>query len=260
MKCIRFLVHGHYHEGTLTTTGMLRDEAGREYREEDVVFLPPVEPHAIIGLALNYADHVTELSKVDLPSEQANTIKQQPALFFKPLTSLIGHRGQIIYPNGVDYLHYEGELAVVLGRSGRRIRESEAMDYVKGYTIANDVTARDFVQNFYRPPVKAKGWDSFGPLGPWLVTTDELPDPTNLELRTFVNGELRQHGNTRDLIYSIPQIIIFVSEFLTLQENDVLLTGTPRGISRIHPGDVVQIEIDGIGALENQVVKEQYDE
>ena len=88
MKCVRFLVHGHYHEGTLTATGMLRDEAGHEHRGDDVVFLPPVEPHAIIGLALNYADHVTELSKVDLPSEQANTIKQQPALFFKPLTSL----------------------------------------------------------------------------------------------------------------------------------------------------------------------------
>jgi 5-oxopent-3-ene-1,2,5-tricarboxylate decarboxylase/2-hydroxyhepta-2,4-diene-1,7-dioate isomerase len=108
--------------------------------------------------------------------------------------------------------------------------------------------------------VKAKGWDTFGPLGPWLVTAGELTDPTNLELRTLVNGELRQHGNTRDLIYTIPQIIAFVSEFLTLQENDVLLTGTPRGISRIHPGDVVRVEIDGIGALENQVVKDQYHE
>jgi 5-oxopent-3-ene-1,2,5-tricarboxylate decarboxylase/2-hydroxyhepta-2,4-diene-1,7-dioate isomerase len=260
MKCVRFLVQGHYHEGTITATGLLCDEAGQEYRADEVVFLPPVEPHAIIGLALNYSDHVTELSKVDLPSEQANTIKQQPALFFKPLTSLIGHGGQIVYPKGVDYLHYEGELAVVIGLSGRRVREPEAMNYVKGYTIANDVTARDFVQNFYRPPVKAKGWDSFGPLGPWLVTADELPDPTNLELRTLVNGELRQHGNTRDLIYSIPQIIAFVSEFLTLQENDVILTGTPRGISRIHPGDVVRVEIDGIGVLENPVVEEQPDE
>lgn len=255
MKIARFAAEGQILEGRYEEDALVA-ASGRRYDPAQVTWLPPVVPPKVIGLALNYADHVKELSNVDLPSEQANTIKQAPALFFKPLTSLIGHGGWIVYPTGVDYLHYEGELAVVIGRAGRRIRESEAMHYVKGYTIGNDVTVRDFVLNFYRPPVKAKGWDTFGPLGPYLVTADELTDPTNLELRTLVNGEVRQHGNTRDLIYSIPQIIAYVSEFLTLEENDVLLTGTPQGISRIHPGDTVRVEIEGIGALENRVVAE----
>lgn len=254
MRIARFVSHGRIHTGTVTDDGRPIDPEGHVLAAAAVTWLPPVIPPKVVGLALNFADHAAELNKVDLPDELA--APPVPALFFKPLTSLIGHRAPIVYPTGAQYMHYEAELAVVLGRSGRKIRQGDAMDYVKGYTCANDVTVRDFVQNFYRPPVKAKGFDSFGPLGPWMVTADAFGDPTNVSLRTFVNGELRQQGNTRDLIHSIPAIIEYISEFMTLEENDVLLTGTPQGISAIYPGDHVRVEIDRIGALENPVVAE----
>jgi 5-oxopent-3-ene-1,2,5-tricarboxylate decarboxylase/2-hydroxyhepta-2,4-diene-1,7-dioate isomerase len=153
-------------------------------------------------------------------------------------------------------MHYENELVVVINQRCRRVTAEKAYDVVQGYTIGNDVTIRDFVQNFYRPPVKAKGWDTFGPLGPWLVTADEIADPGNLSVKTWVNGELRQEGNTRDFIYTIPQLIEYISEFMTLEPGDMIWTGTPKGISHIHPGDVMRLEIEGIGVLENAVVGE----
>lgn len=125
-----------------------------------------------------------------------------------------------------------------------------------GYTIGNDVTVRDFVTNFYRPPVKAKGFDTFGPLGPYIVTADELADVSHLAVRTFVNGELRQEGNTRDFIYAIPDLIEYITAFMTLEPWDMIWTGTPKGISPIKPGDHLRLEIEGIGALENDVVEE----
>ncbi len=124
---------------------------------------------------------------------------------------------------------------------------------MRGYTIANDVTVRDFVANLYRPPVKAKGWDTFGPLGPCLVE-DEIDDPGALELRTYVNGELRQEGNTKQLMWTIPEIIEYITEFMTLERDDIILTGTPKGLSHVYPGDTMRLEIDGLGALENQIV------
>lgn len=244
MKHARFLAHGRFHEGNLIDPGVLCDEAGRKYSTDDVVFLPPVEPHMMIGLALNYADHAAEL---------AITQPEEPALFFKPLNTLVGHRGQVIYPKGVDYMHYENELAVVIGRRCRNVSERTALDVVRGYTIANELTVRDFVHNFYRPPVKAKGWDTFCPLGPYLVE-GEIEDPHALELRTYVNGKLRQQGNTRDLIYSIPELIAYITTFMTLEAGDILLTGTPKGVSHIYPGDQMRLEIDGLGTLENPVV------
>jgi 5-oxopent-3-ene-1,2,5-tricarboxylate decarboxylase / 2-hydroxyhepta-2,4-diene-1,7-dioate isomerase len=159
-------------------------------------------------------------------------------------------------PPNIEYMHYEVELAVVIGRRGRRVKAGDAHDYVKGYTIANDVTIRDFVQNLYRPPVKAKGFDTFTPLGPWMIDRDDLPDPGNVALRTLVNGELRQEGNTRDFVHDIPAIIEFITDFMTLEADDVILTGTPEGLSHIYPGDQLRLEVDGIGALENPVVGE----
>lgn len=240
----RWHVNGTEYDGEYAG-GRLRDSRGNAFDIGEVRLLPPLHPPKIIGLALNYADHAAEL-KLDVPKD--------PALFFKPLTSLVGSGEEIIYPDGVEYMHYEAELAVVLRGPCRRVHAAQAWTYVKGYTICNDVTVRDFVGNFYRPPVKAKGWDTFGPLGPWVV--DSLPDPDNTELRTYVNGELRQQGNTRNFIFRIPDLIAFISDFMTLEENDVLLTGTPKGISPIHPGDTIRIEIDGIGALENRVSSE----
>ena len=179
---------------------------------------------------------------------------EEPALFFKPLSSLIGHRAPVIAPRNIEYMHYEVELAVVIGRAARRVRAADAMEHVKGYTIANDVTVRDFVHDFYRPPVKAKGFDTFGPLGPYLVV-DEIDDPHKLELRAFVNGEQRQTGNTAFFVRDVPALIEYITEFMTLEEDDIVLTGTPKGISHVYPGDVMRLEVDGLGALENPIVE-----
>jgi 5-oxopent-3-ene-1,2,5-tricarboxylate decarboxylase/2-hydroxyhepta-2,4-diene-1,7-dioate isomerase len=175
---------------------------------------------------------------------------EEPAVFFKPLSSLVGHGANVVYPDGVEYLHYEAELAVVIGRRCRSVTPRQAQDVVRGYTIANDVTIRDFVKNFYRPPVKAKGWDTFCPLGP-VVVEDEIDDPHRLGLRAFVNGQLRQQGTTADLAYSVWDLIAFLTEFMTLEPDDVILTGTPPGISHVRVGDRMRIEVDGLGALEN---------
>ena len=247
MKRARFLVEGRYEEGRLAEPGVLVDAQGRAYREADVRFLPPVAaPGKILGLALNYADHAGELG-LDVPAD--------PAIFFKPATALVGHRGAVIYPAGVEYMHYENELAVVIGRRCRRVRAEHALGVVAGYTIANDITVRDFVRNVFRPPVKGKGWDTFLPIGPYLVE-DEIADPHTLELRTYVNGELRQRGNSADQLTKVPQLIAYLAEFMTLEPGDILLTGTPKGLSHIHAGDEMRLEIDGLGALESKVVAE----
>ncbi len=254
MRHARFMLDGRIYQGIVSEDGVVHDSRGKRVDQAAMTWLPPVVPTKIIGLALNFADHAQELNKVDLPKEMNPTV---PVLFFKPLTSLNGHLGSVVAPPKIDYMHYEAELAVVIGRQGRRIRAGDAYDYVRGYTIANDVTIRDFVQNMYRPPVKAKCWDSFTPLGPWMVDRDDIADPDNLDLRTYVNDELRQQGNTSNFIHDIPAIIEYISEFMTLEENDLLLTGTPEGLSHIYPGDLVRVEIDGIGALENPIIAEE---
>lgn len=247
MKHARFIADGREQTGVLNQAGdAIVAASGKAYHLDEIqVWLPPFQPNKMIGLALNFADHAEELG-LEKPKE--------PVLFIKPNSSLIGHKAPIYYPNGATYMHYENELAVVIGKHGRNIKKEDAMDYVSGYTIANDVTVRDFVNNYYRPPVRAKGHDSFGPFGPYFVDKEDIEDPGNLELRTYVNGELRQQGNTKDLIYTIPELIEFISSFMTLEPNDVIWTGTPKGLSHVYPGDVIRLEIDGIGALENPVL------
>jgi 5-oxopent-3-ene-1,2,5-tricarboxylate decarboxylase / 2-hydroxyhepta-2,4-diene-1,7-dioate isomerase len=248
MKLARFAVNGQILEGCLNEDGMLAAPGGGMYAPEEVVWLPPVIPTKVIGLALNYADHASELNMQTPP---------EPALFFKPLSSLVGHRAQVFAPEGIEYMHYEAELAVVIGQRCRNVKAEQAEKVIGGYTIGNDITVRDFVYNFYRPPVRAKGYDTFGPVGPYLVTPDEIPDPGNLELRAFVNGELRQSGNTSMLLSPVPELIEFISMIMTLEPGDMIWTGTPKGISHIYPGDVMRLEIDGLGALENQVIAEK---
>lgn len=244
MRRARFAADGRVRNGfAIEGDSVLVDDAGRAYAADDVVWLPPVVPGKVVGLALNYADHAEELGM---------SSPEEPALFFKPLSSLLGHRGTVIAPPNIEYMHYEAELAVVIGRAARKVRAGDALDYVRGYTIANEVTVRDFVHDFYRPPVKAKGWDTFGPLGPVLVE-GEVDDPSNLELRAFVNGELRQTGHTSMLIRDVGTLVEYISEFMTLEPDDVILTGTPKGISHVYPGDVMRMEIDGLGALENPI-------
>lgn len=247
MRLARFLVDAREHRGAPGPEGSLVDQDGRSHHEDGVTFLPPVAPHVVIALALNYTEHAAEFD-MDAPEE--------PALFLKPPNTWIGHRTPVVYPPGARYVHYEVELAVVIGRRGRRIPAGTAMDLVKGYTIANDLVVRDFVGNFYRPPVKAKGWDTFCPMGPYLVTADEVPDPHDLELRAYVNGELRQKGHTGGMIRRIPELIEHITGFMTLEEDDVILTGTPKGVSHVHPGDVMRLEIDGVGTLENPIVED----
>ncbi|MGH2816960.1 MAG: fumarylacetoacetate hydrolase family protein [Actinomycetota bacterium] len=247
MRTARFVAEGRIHEGTAPEEGTVLDAAGRAYSEHEVAFLPPVQPRTVIAIALNYSEHAAEF-EMEAPEE--------PALFFKPPNTWIGHGAPVVYPSGAEYMHYEVELAAVIGRSCRRVKASEAGDLIKGYTIANDLVVRDFVGNFYRPPVKAKGWDTFCPLGPYLVTADEIRDPYDLELRAFVNGELRQKGTTSGMLRRVPELIEHISEFMTLDSNDIILTGTPKGISHVYPGDVMRLEVDGLGALENEVVAE----
>ncbi len=247
MKLARFVADGRLCEGTVRADGRLSIAGSSTFAPDDVIWLPPLaQPGKAIGLALNYQDHAAELN-LQLPPH--------PILFNKMPNTFIGHKGKVIAPPNVEYMHYENELVVIIGRRGRKVKAAQAYDYVFGYTIGNDVTVRDFVTNFYRPPVKAKGFDTFGPLGPWIVTTDEIPDPGHLTLRTYVNGELRQAGNTRDFIYTIPALIEYLTEFMTLEPNDMIWTGTPKGISHVHPGDVMRLEIEAIGVLENEVIE-----
>lgn len=247
MKRARFVFQGRVHWGTVADDGTLLDEGGRPVPAGEVMWLPPVEPRKLLAVALNYMDHAEELN-MKRPVE--------PVVFLKPPTSLIGHRSPILYPKGATYMHYEGELAVVIGAPCRRVPAERALDYVRGWTAANDVTVRDFIhKDTYRPPVKAKGFDTFGPLGPWLVERGEDGEIPRW-VRTYVNGELRQDGSTADLIFSIPELIAYLSDFMTLEPGDVILTGTPKGISPVKPGDVVRVEVDGVGALENPIVAE----
>ena len=243
MKFARFAYNGQIHEGVYEKDQLWVGTVA--YDPDDVMWLPPVDARGCtaLGVALGYADHAAELG-LDIPD--------YPILFHKMPNTFIGHKGKVVRPD-VAYMHYEGELVVVLGRACRRVPAAEALDYVWGYTIGNECTVRDFVGDYYRPPVKAKGFDTFGPLGPVLVTADAL-DPTNVTLRTYVNGELRQEGNTAHLRHSVAELIAYISEFKTLQRGDIIFTGTPKGISHVYAGDVMRVEIEGIGALENEVI------
>lgn len=243
MKLARFAVNGRVLEGVFENDQLFVGSV--TYDPGDVLWLPPVaHTGKAIGVALGYLEHAQELN-MELPD--------YPILFHKMPNTFIGHKAKIVAPPDINYMHYECELVAVIGRTARRIKAEEALDFVKGYSIGNDVTVRDFVTDYYRPPVKAKGFDTFGPVGPFLVTADEI-DPTNLGIRTYVNGELRQDGNTRNLRHSVTELIEYIAEFMTLEPGDMIWTGTPKGISHIYPGDTLRLEIDGLGALENEVV------
>jgi 5-oxopent-3-ene-1,2,5-tricarboxylate decarboxylase/2-hydroxyhepta-2,4-diene-1,7-dioate isomerase len=249
LRLARFIASGRVIHGTLDPDQkMLLGSDGHRYDPSKVAFLPPASPTKVIGLVLNYSDHANELG--------LETAKE-PVLLFKPNNTLLGHMGNIVYPRGAAYMHYEAELVVVIGRECRRVKASNANDYIKGYTIGNDVTVRDFITNTFRPPIKAKGFDTFLPLGPCIVTSDELKTISNLNLETKVNGEIRQLGNTKNLMHSVPELIEYITEFMTLEEDDLIMTGTPKGISPIKPGDKVEISIDDIGTLKNTVIAEQ---
>jgi 5-oxopent-3-ene-1,2,5-tricarboxylate decarboxylase/2-hydroxyhepta-2,4-diene-1,7-dioate isomerase len=207
--------------------------------------LPPLEPATIIALGLNYAAHAREL---------AFSTQEEPLVFLKGPGTLLGHRGCTPRPPDVKFMHYECELAVVIGRSARQVTRASALDYVAGYTIANDYAVRDYLENWYRPNLRAKNRDASTVLGPWLVDAADVPDPGTLGLRTFVNGKLTQQGNTRELITDVAGLIEYLSSFMTLSAGDLILTGTPEGVVNVNPGDEIVCEIDGLGRLHNRIV------
>ena len=222
---------------------------------ERVELLAPVmRPEKVICVGQNYRDHCLE---------QNQPIPESPILFAKFPTSVQRPGGPIIHPTISEQLDYEAELAVVIGRRGKHIAVEDAYDYVAGYTCANDVSARD-IQFGDKQWVRGKSFDTSMPLGPALVTTDEIPDPQTLGIRCVLNGETLQDSNTSNLIFDVPYLIAFISQMLTFSPGDVLLTGTPPGVGifrkppiLLQPGDSVTIEIDRIGAITNPVVADE---
>lgn len=216
---------------------------------------PIPRPPKIICVGRNYRDHVAETAAVGLPP------MEKPSIFVKVSSAVIGPGEPIVHPPTTQQLDYEGELAVVIGQRSKAVPREQALRCVAGYTIFNDVSARDLQFSKNGGVSLGKNFDTSAPMGPYLALTDELPDPARLSLKTYVNGELRQDANTRDLIFDIPTIIGFLAQQLTLEPGDVIATGTPAGVGFarkppvwLKPGDTVRVEIDGLGVLENPVV------
>ncbi|MDR7484669.1 MAG: fumarylacetoacetate hydrolase family protein [Armatimonadota bacterium] len=214
---------------------------GRRLALHEVTFAPPCEPTKVVCVGFNYRDHAAELRW------EASV---EPVLFLKPPSAVIGHDAPIPYPRHTTRLEYEGELAVVIGRRGRRISRDRALEYVDGYTLFNDITARD-IQQTEKQWFRAKAFDASAPLGPWIVRE---VDPGALDLVVRVNGEIRQAGTTRDMVFDVAALIEIISSFVTLEPGDVIATGTPRGVGPLQVGDVVEVEIPPIGVLRNRVV------
>lgn len=216
------------------------EDAGAPLAINDVTLLAPVIPSKVVALASNYRAHAEEMGK---------PIPPLPKLFIKPSTAVVGPEHPIELPPGTARVDHEAELAVVIGRTMSRVQASEALEYVLGYTALNDVTARDF-QRADGQFTRGKGFDSFCPLGPFIATA---LDPTDLRVCCRVDGELRQDGRTSDLIFDIPTMLSFISGIMTLLPGDVVATGTPSGVGPLLPGQIVEVEIDGVGVLRNPV-------
>jgi len=245
MKHARIVYQGATHLATDAGDGHLKLADGRTVAEAEVTWLPPIEPRTTFTLAINYADHAKEL---------AFKAPEEPLGFLKAANTFVGHRGQTLRPADVGFMHYECELAVVIGKTARKVARGQAYDYVAGYTVANDYALRDYLENWYRPNLRVKSRDTCTPLGPWLVDRDDVPDPMNLNLRTTVNGTETQRGNTRHMVFDIPALIEYFSSFMTLEPGDLILTGTPDGIVNVNAGDEVVTEIEGVGRLVNTLV------
>jgi 2-keto-4-pentenoate hydratase/2-oxohepta-3-ene-1,7-dioic acid hydratase in catechol pathway len=209
---------------------------------ESVQLLAPVLPSKVVAVGKNYVDHAAEMDS-DVPEE--------PIIFLKPATSVVGPNANVVYPPISSEVHHEAELAVVVGKIARNIRAEDASQYIFGYTAANDVTARD-LQRKDGQWTRAKGFDTFCPLGPAIET--ELDPLERLAVIARVNGEVRQAGFTADLVFGVAEILEFVSRVMTLLPGDVILTGTPSGVGPVQPGDLMEVEVDGIGVLANRVV------
>jgi 2-keto-4-pentenoate hydratase/2-oxohepta-3-ene-1,7-dioic acid hydratase in catechol pathway len=249
MKLIRFQLGDRVGYGLIegeTVKAVDGDPFGEHHvgaavgRRDEVRLLPPVQPTKIVCVGRNYSAHAAEM-KADVPKE--------PLLFLKPPSSLIGPDETIILPTLSSRVEHEAELAVVIGRRARQVRADEAMSYVFGYTAANDVTARD-LQRGDPQWTRGKGFDTFCPVGPIIETEF---DPSAVTVYGRVNDEVRQEGNTRDFIFSIPFLLEYITQVMTLEPGDLLLTGTPSGVGPLNAGDMVEVVIEGIGVLRNPV-------
>lgn len=251
MKIVRYRDETSANKWGVIEESMVREMEGNPFghfhlsskvkKVEEVKLLAPCLPSKIVALGLNYRDHAEE---VKLP------IPEKPLLFMKPSTSVIGPGDGIVYPKMSRRVDYEAELALVIGKEARAVSEEKANDYILGYTCLNDVTARD-LQPKEGQWTLSKSFDTFAPIGPWIVTDI---DPRELEIATYLNGERRQHSNTKNLIFGPRQLVSFISQVMTLLPGDVIATGTPSGIGRMVVGDKVDVVIEGIGALTNTVI------
>ena len=215
------------------------------HKLNSVKLLAPCEPSKIVAIGLNYKAHAAEFNK-PLPEE--------PMIFMKPPTAVIGTGEKIIYPHHMSKrVDYEGELGVVIGKKAHMVKEEEAKDYILGYTCINDVTARD-LQGKDVQYIRAKGFDTFAPMGPWIET--DL-NPLNVRIETYLNGEKKQDTSTHDMIFDVYHLLSFVSHVMTLLPGDVIATGTPSGIGKMKPGDKIEVKIEGIGSLVNTVSSRQ---
>lgn len=210
------------------------------YPLDEVKILPPVEPSKVVCVGLNYQDHAEELN-MELPEE--------PILFLKPNTTVIGHEDSIIYPPQSHQVDYEAELAVVMGKNARFVGKDDAMSYVAGYTILNDVTARDLQQKDGQW-TRAKSFDTFCPLGPWIETD---MDPSNQNISLKLNGDVKQDSTTGNMIFPVEELVEYISHIMTLNPGDVIATGTPPGVGAMQVGDVVEVTVEGVGTLINRV-------
>jgi 2-keto-4-pentenoate hydratase/2-oxohepta-3-ene-1,7-dioic acid hydratase in catechol pathway len=221
-----------------------------DHKLSAITFLPVIpDPELITCAGINYRSHA---------SETGREVPTQPSMFIRRTNTLVGHEGELIRPTVSQHFDFEGEFAVIIGRGGRHIKIEDALGHVAGYTCFVDGSVRDY-QKF--SVTSGKNFPGTGPLGPWMVTTDEIPDPTKLTLMTRLNGQEMQRSGTDLLIYSVPHIIAFCSDFTPLAPGDVIATGTPEGVGHrrspqlwMKPGDVLEVEITGIGVLRNRVV------
>jgi 2-keto-4-pentenoate hydratase/2-oxohepta-3-ene-1,7-dioic acid hydratase in catechol pathway len=208
---------------------------------QDVRFLAPCKPSKIVAVGLNYKDHIAEFGRTEIPAE--------PVLFLKPASALIGPDDAIRIPPGVGRVDYEAELAVVISKTARNVPEAQAMEYVLGCTCLNDVTAR-VLQKKDGQWTRAKSFDTFAPVGPWIA--DGLPTD-NLRVEAYLNGKVVQQSNTKQMIFSVPRLVSFISSVMTLYPGDIISTGTPNGVGPLAAGDMIEIFVEGVGRLRNPV-------
>ena len=246
MKHARVKVNDQTLNVTVNDNNQVVTASGEVLDAGSFTWLPPCEGKMFV-LAINYADHAAELS-FKAPDE--------PLVFLKNSNTLIGHEQNTYRPDNVDYMHYECELVVVIGKEAKNVSKEDAMSYVGGYTVGNDYAIRDYLENYYRPNLRVKSRDTCTPIGPYIVDADQVQDPHNLVLRTYINGELKQEGNTKDLVFDIPHLISYLSEIMTLTPGDMIFTGTPEGLADVKPGDVVTTEVEGVGVLTNTIISE----